>query len=69
MNEFLGIIIIVILVLSFFIHYESKYSELTYVTSTIDNESYLVRNRDDKEDAANTLATIKLNLQKIVSYL
>lgn len=69
MNEFVGITIIIILVLSFFIHYESKYSELTYVTSSIDNESYLVRNREDKDDAANTLATIKRNLQAIVSYL
>lgn len=69
MNEFIGIIIIVILVLSFFIHYESRYSELTYVVSNIDGESYLVRNREDKQEACDILASIKNNLQKIVTYL
>ena len=56
----------IILVLVFFMHYESKYSELTYVTSPVDKEQYLVRNREDKEEAANILATIKKNLMDIV---
>ena len=69
MNEFVNIIIISILILSFYIYYESKYSELEYVKSVIDNELYLVRNRDDKDKAANTLAKIKQKLSKLVQIL
>lgn len=69
MSEITTIVILVVLVLCFFLHYESKYSELTYVTSDVDGEQYLVRNREDKKKAANILANIKKNLEKIVSYL
>jgi|TARA_B110000977_G_C11078722_1_gene492142 predicted metal-dependent hydrolase len=69
MNELALTIILIILILVFFMHYESKYSELTYVTSTIDKQQYLVRNREDKVEAANILATIKRNLVDIVAYL
>ncbi len=69
MSEFVSIIIIVILVVCFFIHYEGKYSDLTYVVSTVDDEAYLVRNREDSQKAANLLATIKKNLTSIVKYL
>jgi len=69
MNELTTVIILIVLVLSFFLHYESKYSELTYVVSTIDNKPYLVRNREDKLQAANLLATVRKNLDSIVEYL
>ena len=69
MNEITLTIIVIILVLVFFMHYESKYSELTYVTSSIDKDQYLVRNREDKEEAADILATIKKNLVSIVTFL
>lgn len=67
MNDFISIIIATVIIISLFMHYESKYSELTYVTSKIDNAEYLVRNRKDKKKAANLLANIKKNLIKIVS--
>ena len=63
MNEITLTIIVIILVLVFFMHYESKYSELTYVTSSIDKDQYLVRNREDKEEAADK------NLVSIVTFL
>ena len=69
MNELSLVIIVIVLVLSFFLHYESKYSELTYVVSTVDNRQYLVRNREDKLEAANLLATVRKNLDSIVEYL
>jgi len=37
--------------------------------STIDNNEYLVRNREDKQEGANLLANVKLNLDKLVNYL
>lgn len=69
MNELLLCITIIVIVLIFFLHYESKFSELTYVMSTIDNNEYLVRNREDKQEGANLLANVKLNLDKLVNYL
>ena len=68
MSEITTVIIIIVLSLCFFLHYESKYSELTYVQSEVDGEQYLVRNREDKKEAANILASIKKNLGKIVAY-
>lgn len=61
--------VLAVLIMCILIKYETKYSDLTYVTSDIDNMQYLVRNRPDRKDAANTLATIKTNLISIVKYL
>jgi hypothetical protein len=69
MNEIITILIIVVIALAFFLNYESNFSDLTYVESTLDKTKYLVRNREDKVDAANMLASIKSNLIKLVQYL
>jgi predicted metal-dependent hydrolase len=69
MNELVIIFIIFILVISFFMHYEERFSDLTYVKSELDNKEYLVRNREDSKLAANLLAQIKSNLEKLVNYL
>jgi predicted metal-dependent hydrolase len=69
MNELVTVIIIIVIVISFFLHYESFYSELTYVKSGLDNRQYLVRNLEDKQEAADMLATIRKNLDNIVAYL
>jgi predicted metal-dependent hydrolase len=36
--------------------------------ATLDNKDYWVRNVTDKSIAANTLATIKINIEKLVAY-
>jgi predicted metal-dependent hydrolase len=69
MNELTTVIVVIVIVLCFFLHYESKYSELTYVKSSIDNRQYLVRNVEDKQEAADMLATIRKNLDSIVNHL
>jgi len=69
MNELTTVIVVIVIVLCFFLHYESKYSELTYVKSGIDNRQYLVRNVEDKQEAADMLATIRKNLDTIVNHL
>lgn len=69
MSEVVTIIIVIILVLTFFLNYESKYSDLTYVVSNLDGKPYLVRNRDDKQQAADLMSQIKTNLTKIVDYM
>lgn len=66
MNDFISIIIATVILISIFMYYETKYSELTYVKSNIDNEDYLVRNREDKHKAADLLANIKKSLLRLV---
>jgi predicted metal-dependent hydrolase len=66
-------IIILILILFFIIYifYKNRYykDNLVNQISTVDNQEYFVRNVDDKSIAANTLATIKNNIKKLVLYL
>ena len=69
MNEWVTVIIIIVIVIFIFLYYKSFYSELTYVKSSLDNRQYLVRNREDKQQAADMLATIRKNLDSIVAYL
>ena len=69
MNELVVIFIVFVVVVSFFMHYEERFSDLTYVVSELDNKEYLVRNREDSKLAANLLAQIKSNLEKLVKYL
>jgi hypothetical protein len=65
------IIIILILFLIVYIFYNNTYYKDNLITeiATIDNEEYLVRNVDDKSKAANTLATVKTNIKKLVLHL
>ena len=69
MNDFVNIVILTILIVSIYIYYESKYSELEYIVSSIDNRQYLVRNRPDKKKAANILAKIRQKLTELVKIL
>ena len=69
MNEFITIIVASILILSVFMYYEERFTELCYTKSTVDNKEYLVRNREDKEDAANLLANVGKRLNKLVKSL
>jgi hypothetical protein len=46
-----------------------KNDNLSFTKSNIDNFSYWVRDKPDKQMAANTLATIKTNMQKLINYL
>lgn len=69
MNELVVIFIVFVVVVSLFMHYEERFSDLTYVVSELDSKNYLVRNREDSKEAANLLAQIKSNLEKLVNYL
>ena len=65
------IIFILILFLIVYIFYNNTYykDNLIYHIATVDNEQYFVRNLEDKSKAANTLATIKNNIKKLVLHL
>jgi len=68
-----NVVIIIILILFFIIYmfYNCLYfkENLVIELATVDNEQYYVRNSEDKSKAANTLATIKNNIKKLVLHL
>lgn len=66
MKEVSAFLIIFTLIITFYIYYQSTYGSLTYVTSKIDNNKYLVRNENNKQESADKLA--KLN-SKIVYFI
>jgi len=68
MNDIVFIVSIIALLIILFLYYEHKYSELTMVTSSINDKPYLVRNRDDKLAAANMLATIVKRIDILIQY-
>jgi len=64
------IFIIIIFVILYFIYNNLyKYDNLVKIKSPIDNESYWVRDKNNKIKAANTLANIKINMKKLINYL
>ncbi len=69
MQEFITVFILFVILLSIFTRFEGRYNELTYVTSNVDGRSYLVRNRPDKQDAADLLGRVNRKLIKIVEYM
>jgi len=64
-NYLICLLIIVSIGLLGYTHYEHLTNEVIYVKSSIDNNEYLVRNLDNKEEAANILAKIREKLEKI----
>jgi len=69
MDQFLTIFLIVIILFIFYIYYESKFSDVSYTKSTIDEKEYLVRNLPDNIEAANTIALICMRLFKLKNHL
>lgn len=65
------ILTVIIITVGVYIVYKSIYTSdnLVMTKSDIDQKYYLVRNRQDRELAANTLARISSNIEKLVTYL
>lgn len=62
-------IILIFVILFFVFNNLYKYDNLVKIKSPIDNNYYWVRNKTDKFQAANTLAKIKINMKKLITYL
>ena len=65
-------IFFIILLFMFIIYYyyeKTHYFKIDLVESDIDSKSYLVRDLPDKKLAANMLAKININMQKLRTYL
>jgi len=63
------VIIILILLYIIFIYIKKQDTEVDMVRSRIDGKEYLVQNKKDKQQAADTLAQIKAKLTKFLGYL
>jgi hypothetical protein len=68
MENFLIFLVCFVLIVSFFIYYDSVNNEVEYLTSKLDNNKYLVRKMPDSQKAADMLATIRDKLTKICEY-
>tara|TARA_B100001094_G_C17912978_1_gene662146 strand:+ start:233 stop:820 length:588 start_codon:yes stop_codon:yes gene_type:complete len=69
MKEVSAFLIVFTLIAIMFIYHQSQYSNLTYVISSVDNNKYLVRNEEDKLDAANRLALLNIQILQFIDYL
>ena len=68
-NYLIGMLILVSFCLLGYTHIEHLSNEVTFVTSTLDNKDYLVRNIQDKELAANMLAKMRMKLESICKFM
>jgi|LakMenEpi03Aug12_release.lakeMendotaPanAssembly.Ray.scaffolds.fasta_scaffold444073_2 predicted metal-dependent hydrolase len=69
MDELIKFICTFVILLSIYLYIDRKQSSLIFVKSTIDNNVYLVRNVEDKQNAANLMASIRQKLDRLVDYL
>mgnify|MGYP001376590397 CR=1 FL=1 len=69
MKDLINVFIIFIVFMCILIVYKNVNSELIEVTSLINNKKYMVRNLSDKQDAADMLARIHQNIEKIINNL
>ena len=67
--DFTALFIIALVLFFIYFNFKNSFLNITYVKSTIDGRSYLVRNRDDKQKAADTLATLNKKLLQLIDYL
>ena len=66
-NSIIILLTLVAFVMLGYSHYESYSNEVTSVKSSVDGSEYLVRNRDDKQEAADMLAKIRQKLENLIS--
>lgn len=64
-NYLIGLLIIIAFCLLGYTHYEHLSNEVMYVKSSYDNNEYLVRNLENKDEAANILAKLRSKLEKL----
>ncbi len=62
-------LVLIVVVAYVALRMKSSQYPMAYVEATVDNKRYYVRNLPDKEEAANRLARIRINLCKLKNYL
>lgn len=69
MLSFLDLFIIFIVILILFFYIKGYYTEVTYVKSNVDGRNYLVRKLPDRQKAADLIATINSDLERLIKHL
>lgn len=69
MQKLVNLVVTLVLIFIIYIYLENRTYDVTYVKSNLDGADYLVRNLDDKVEAANLLAKVKTKLVAITEYL
>lgn len=65
----IDLFVMFIIILIAIIYIYKHYSEIAYVKSKLDDKTYLVRQLNDKEKAADLLASVSNDLQKLINHL
>ena len=68
-NHLIGMLIIIAFCLLGYTHFENFTNEVSYTKSSLDDKEYLVRNMDNKDEAANVLAKIREKLENICNIM
>lgn len=69
MKDFVSFFLVLILITTFYTYLESKSLGVDYVVSNVDGKKYLVRNYEDKQEAADLLAKMTRRLRYLVDNL
>jgi hypothetical protein len=67
--SFTEIFVIFIMVIILVMYVQNHYGEVEYVQSSVDKKQYLVRKLSDKQQAANYLANINIDLSALVKHM
>lgn len=67
--EFLYVFVILVCIAILYKYFEKGAYDVTYVTSSVNNKQYLVRNLADKEEAADLLANMNQRFNKLISFI
>ena len=62
-------IILIILIVLIYIIFKLEKHEVKYVKSRVNNVDYLVRDTSDKQEAADKLGLIEVNMKKFIDYV
>eukprot|EP00873_Tetraselmis_striata_P026981 jgi/Tetstr1/447245/TSEL_034682.t1 len=65
LDAFVGGVVIALIAL----YVKNRYQEVEYVESSVDGHKYLVRKAEDSQDAANTLANINKQVERLIDHL
>ena len=69
MPSFVDLFILFVVIIILFFYIKGYYAEVAFEKSSIDGRQYLVRKLGDRQKAADLLATINKELQRLVNHL
>jgi predicted metal-dependent hydrolase len=63
------VVIIFIMIVFILFYIQKKYLEVEYIESSVDGKKYLVKNAENKEEAANMLARLNVKISKLLKHV